>query len=249
MRSVPILVISLTFAPLLSACGDDDSPGAPDGGGEDGAQGGDGGRADASTMCMGDASPATCDYFLQCGCDMGQKCTASTTARMCGPAGTKTAGEACANDGECVAGTTCVLYGGATRCMLFCDDSHPCPMGDACYIRLHNGAIELGYLCGDVCSLRDQDCMFDGQGCYPASQYVPEMEKGICAATGAGMQGAACMTQGDCAEGFICADVDNPPGTSVCAAACDRMDSMPGCGMGTTCKQLQGHTATGVCLP
>jgi hypothetical protein len=239
-------VICVTLA--LGGCGDDD---APAGNGDAGLDGGiDAASADASECAPG-TTPEMCDFFSGCGCDVagGQKCSIGPDNRRCAFAGSGTEWATCADDGECMTGTACVLYPASTdrHCLAFCDDDHPCPTGEICFINIvATGGAELGSACAETCSLLTQDCMFDGLNCHTSPSMVPTAEMGVCVQTGPGMQGDSCMTEA-CAEGFNCI---TPSGSSapICARLCNRANGDADCG-GLTCESLSGHTGTGICLP
>jgi hypothetical protein len=239
------LVAAACFVTSIAACGDDSAPTGVDAGADATATADSG--PDANTVCPNPLPPpAQCDFFLSCGCNTPtEKCSATQTGKGCTNAGTKLAGELCANDTECSAGTVCAMYGGALRCMAYCDDSHTCeqtPLPQACYIKVTANQVQIGSVCGQVCDLRTQDCLYDGQGCYPSTTLLNQMDHGICATAGAGQDGAACTLANDCAEGYTCISSD-----SKCHKFCDRAGGNPMCGTGQTCMALAGHTATGFC--
>lgn len=222
-------------------------------------------KPDAQTLCP-DPLPGACQYFLSCGCavDAGEKCTAGSTGPFCIVAGAKKAWESCADETECESGTTCRYYGGAYRCLQYCDDAHGCPAifsvdgsgeGDeivsyqACYIRMSDTStppVVIAQACGPVCSLLEQDCPYSGQGCIPSSTYVMEAEHGLCVTMGTGGQGAPCSGSSACAPGSLCMPSD---AGMICSRFCARDAAEPACDEGTTCKALTGHTNTGACLP
>lgn len=235
MFSRSLLIVSMTFMSGCGGCGGD-APGLdPDADL----------RPDAASMCP-DPPPAVCDFFLQCGCDPGEKCSRGADGPACVPVGIKPVGEPCGDDTECVAGSVCVNYGGELRCLQYCDDMHACPVGDACFIIVNDEAgAQIGEACGQACSLLAQDCEFDMFGCYAAS-FHPVMEEGVCVLAGAGVSGTVCTSANDCAEGLTC--IEDTGGTgSTCLAYCDRVDSDPGCQAGESCVALADQTQTGVC--
>jgi len=238
----------LGIVALALGCGGGD--GTPGGG--DGGIDADPNGPDAATECPDPAPPpATCDFFLGCGCDVGggEKCTIIAPNRVCTAAGTGLGGTPCVSEADCASGATCATYVGARTCMIFCDDAHPCPTADlACYVRIGDGAEPpniLATVCGQVCSLLDQDCSLPGQACY-TSNSVTEMERGVCVGTGILGQGEACTSSNDCLPGFNCINPGSPD-PSFCAQFCDRQDNDPACAVGT-CTGLPGHTQTGVCV-
>jgi hypothetical protein len=251
MRSLGILVTCVTFG--LVGCGDDSAPG-----GNDGAIDGEAtdGGTDASTSCEPVPAPEMCDFFTGCGCDVagGQKCSIGPESKRCALAGDRAEGELCTDDGQCAAGTGCVVYptgGGDKSCMRFCDASHACPTApseEACYIDIVNTSDQtIGKVCGEVCNLLAQDCDFDGQNCHVFPSVVSTAELGACVAAGPGVQGDSCATD-NCAEGFICI---TPSGSTdpICAELCAHANGNADCGDSLTCSSLAGHTATGICLP
>jgi hypothetical protein len=202
-----------------------------------------GGRPDAPTECP-PTPPPTCDVFLSCGCDPGQKCSSGQSSLECVAAGAKLAGEACAGDDECVPGTVCLSYGGPIICRVFCDDLHPCTADEACYVGVNDRSMThiVAAICGPTCILLAQDCTIAGQSCYPSPDVYPVAEKGTCRPSGAGVQGETCATSSDCATGYVCI---KPNG--ICAKMCARPDGVPACEPQTTCHALSGHTRTGIC--
>lgn len=202
---------------------------------------------DAPTMCPPEP-PLDCDVFLSCGCasDAGQKCSIVSGAHGCRGAGDKLAGEVCEHDPACAPGTLCAPIGKELRCLAFCDDIHPCPDGEACYIRVASTSDPPDRVCGQVCELLQQDCAIDGESCY-SSRRVPIEEHGVCGLAGEGTQGVACKSPNDCSLGFLCVRVPDQD-TFACAQLCDRFVVDAGCPDQTGCGELSGHIRTGVCL-
>ena len=200
--------------------------------------------------CAATDAGAGCDPFLHCGCAEGQKCTAGTVSLECAAAGAKGPGEPCGGDAECARGAICVPFFGVTQCMRFCDATHPCAAGDACYVVVtdrQQPAQPIAEVCGPTCALREQDCATSGLGCYVSEKYCAA-ERGLCLSSGAGAQGATCARMGDCQPGHLCIDPGGP-GTPICAKICGRKDNEPTCDVGTSCRDLPGHIQTGICLP
>lgn len=234
------------MAALAAACGSGSAPPGGDAGIDADTTG-----PDASMMCPEPPPPPSmCDFYLGCGCDMagGQKCTIIGEERVCATAGAGQGGSLCDTEADCAAGTMCITYGGVSSCMIFCDDSHPCPGLDlACYVRVRDAAMNtIASLCGQVCVLLDQDCALPGQACYTSSA-VDQPDRGVCVTAGVLMQDEPCMSSNDCLPGLNCI---NPSGAmqSICAAFCDIIDQDPGCPAGYSCAMLTGHTQTGVCV-
>jgi hypothetical protein len=241
----PLLLLGL---PLWIACGDDAAStvdAAP------------AGAADARVACSSvDARTSCdgvtgCDFFLQCGCGATDKCTVATTGVACAPAGQSPAGAACSTDAECARGTICVPFFGTLQCMQFCDSAHACPTDMACYVNVKDIQDRpAGELCAPSCSLVAQDCPATGTatatGCYVSEKHCT-IDEGICLASGGASQGTPCTKMGDCQKGHLCIDPAGPS-TPMCAKICDRMDGVPSCDVGT-CRELPGHTQTGICLP
>lgn len=238
---VAIAVMAATVVAAGAGCfGDDDAPATADAALPDAYTG-----PDANTSCPAPLpAPAQCDYFLSCGCNTpAQKCSVFTGGKGCVGAGSKAAGQTCADDSECAPGTICASYGGALRCLTFCDPAHACSTGNACYIRVTQMQTEVGRVCGQICDLRAQDCTYDGQGCYPSDAILGQAEKGICVGAGAGAEGATCTLANDCAEGLTCLDSDGK-----CHKLCDLGGAEPKCTTsGQTCKAIKSHTLTGAC--
>jgi hypothetical protein len=201
---------------------------------------------DARTACG--APDAGCDPFLHCGCGTAQKCTAGTVGLECVAAGARTAGQVCGADSECERGTLCVPFLGVTQCLRFCDAAHACPGGEACYVVVADrGQRAVAEACGPTCDLLAQDCPASGLGCF-TSQKECAPERGVCLAPGGGAQGATCASMADCAAGNLCIDPGGPA-PPICAKICGRKGTGPTCTVGTTCRDLPGHTQTGICLP
>ena len=243
-REVPsVCLLALALSAL--ACGDGQTPGSGDAGPPDATLG----PPDAMTTCPAvPPPPSECDFFLGCGCADDQKCTIQNDMRTCTAVGGGVEGAPCAAETDCGETTMCVNWGGELRCRVFCDETHPCEVGWACYLRIVDDATPpnvLARVCAPVCSLLDQDCALPGQGCY-TSDLVTVAENGSCATAGTGVQDDPCERGNDCASGFLCI---NPSGATqaICASICDRVDGEPGCAAGA-CTALPGHTQTGVCL-
>jgi hypothetical protein len=161
--------------------------------------------------------------------------------RDCFQAGPKMPGSICTVETDCEAGSLCAIFGGGSerRCMKYCDDPHPCPTDQACYVPVLEQD-QTVRVCGQVCDLLGQDCEATGQGCYPSAR-VTTMEKGVCALSKGGAEGATCTDANDCGIGLTCLSNDHK-----CHKLCDRNDGNPGCTSGT-CQEIPGHTVTGVC--
>jgi hypothetical protein len=118
MRTTPLLLLL-----ALSACGQ------------------------ATMTPIDSGSNATCDTKMQSACGSGQKCSINLSdgTPHCTTSGSKTAYDACANDGECIAGTTCVntpansMFLGGQVCHPLCDPSTSahlsCTLGGTCEIQ------------------------------------------------------------------------------------------------------------------
>jgi hypothetical protein len=211
----------------------------------------DAGRIDAPDKCPV-TPPPVCDVFLSCGCDPGAKCTVAQTGVACMAAGSNQIGQDCHNDVDCEAGSVCLLYGGATTCIQYCDVLHECKGADqACYVGVNDRSVPpvvVAQVCGPTCSLLDQDCRIAGQACYPSPDVYPVPEKGTCRPSGTLVQGDTCPSSSSCSPGFVCVKRGSSS-ISICAKMCDRQDGVPACGSGTTCGALSDNTQTGICLP
>lgn len=103
-----------------------------------------------------------CDFWPQCGCPAGEKCTYDhlvvgpdeTCEIMCLPAGTDLHGQPCNLEVACAEGTTCVGIDGDYFCRQYCVNDADCPGGDGskCYLMLHTDA-DLFYAEARVCTL------------------------------------------------------------------------------------------------
>jgi hypothetical protein len=201
---------------------------------------------DAATSCAADAG---CDFFLHCGCGESDKCSVGASGASCAAAGAGRAGSTCTVDADCARGTICVPFFGALQCLQFCDRAHRCPSGQDCYVTVtvRDRADQIaGEVCGPTCKLVEQDCAAAGTACYLSDRHCG-IDEGLCLAAGAASQGVACTRMGDCQKGYLCIDPAGPS-TPMCAKICDRRDGMPSCDVGT-CRDLPGHSQTGICLP
>jgi hypothetical protein len=241
-REAPHVGLALAFFAACDSGGG--APSSPDAGPPDAS------GPDAPVACPDPPPPPeACDFFLGCGCDaaMGEKCTVLSDGKLCFAAGTAHEWDPCASEGDCAAGAACIGYAGTNVCMTFCDDAHACPQDESCYVNITDGMMpptQLAEVCGQVCSLLDQDCRFAPQGCYSSTE-IARPEHGLCTSAGTGLQGDPCTRANDCSVGHLC--ITPSGGASICAQLCDRADGNPACGQGS-CQPLNGHTQTGVCL-
>lgn len=236
-RSASLSFLLLAGLAVAACGGADATPSVDAGPGVDAAIFPDSGPCDPET-------PSTeCDLFTGCGCnvDNGQKCTVLTDGRDCGPAGDGVRGDTCVTDNQCAAGTLCADYADARTCMAFCDGAHSCGANSACFVRVTTDEGNEARVCGQICTLLDQNCAGKAQGCYPSPSILPNtMEKGICVDGGQVAVGGDCVAANDCAVGSTCLD------DGKCHQLCDRnVDG--GCPGKTACMPLTGHTTTGIC--
>jgi hypothetical protein len=164
--------------------------------------------------------------------------------RCAPPPGEGADGDLCTADGDC-AGLFCVLEewgwpGG--YCSGYCDASSPCAGGGIC---------ASDDTCNSACET-DTDCregyMCTPEGCLPAPPAPAESADGdACTADSECISGMCyggwpggsctgdCETDADCAEGGICAAVDN-----TCNHACDT---------DADCRDGYGCTEANGCVP
>lgn len=97
--------------------------------------------ADCGESCI----DSVCDFWPQCGCQSGDKCTINDTDdRECLTAGSTPHAQLCAADADCVAGTICVGTSVQDlRCHQFCGSDADCPGsggGGVCIVTLEDSS-------------------------------------------------------------------------------------------------------------
>ncbi len=169
-----------------------------------------------------------CDVFTDSGCPAGDKCTVGTqngTPRdLCFAVAANPVGEGVAcvavSDGSgragdnCAPGLICVDYPGDGRhCRRPCYVRGQCAAGQACVLptatstqRMGEGGIELLSACAvdDGCDPVAQTVCTGGSHCW-LSPPDDVGRVGLCLVNlAAGMSGASCLAQAECAPGFRC---------------------------------------------
>ncbi len=144
----------------------------------------------------------------QCGCSMGDKCTFVGTDIGCASEGTGVHGDTCANDGDCAAGTLCLILGERSACRDFCDTDADCDApGGQCVLELNPNPSTKNW-CTDNCDpVSTVGCT--GGRCELGQDEVTMDWYTVCVGAGAGTQGAACSAIDDCAPGYGCLEVNN----------------------------------------
>jgi len=90
---------------------------------------------------------------------------------------------------------------------------------------------------GDGCSFAAQTGCAVDQTCHPAGVFgLDNSDATLCAAAGAGGQGAGCASIEDCAPGFACIYTSGPAGSTQCLKYCDPAGTP--CPGGLTCFDL-----------
>jgi len=197
----------------------------------------------------------TCDPVKQTGCPTNEECTLGNgNLPVCGPSGTKTVGEICANN--CVAGDLCSTDSpnGVFTCQEFCATDADCkqpavgPAGNTphCIISLEDASELLCSVpCNPVTAAGPSDCQ-TGQTCsYSGTDTIPEVTS--CGTGGAGVNGTSCMAPEDCAGGFAC--ISGAAGTSACRQVCRARQNADCTAAGYACDELPGATMYGICCP
>jgi len=212
--------------------------------------------------CGSGCTDPICDFWPQCGCQAGQKCTLdSADAHACLTAGTTPHSQPCSSDTDCAEGTICVGTSAQDlRCHQFCVADGDCPGaggGGVCIITLvdtNQQEIPGATLCTTDCdpsSTSPVGCPV-GWACH--LQYVDADQNDIpdffftdCAddaGTGTGVGECDNVTQ-FCAPGYFCYTTWGD-----CIRTC-RM-GMSDCPGGTTClgfvdAAIVGTTEYGYC--
>jgi hypothetical protein len=141
-------------------------------------------------------------------------------------------------------------------CEKYCDDDSQCEApGGLCLLTLNDGMggdIAGVTLCTENCDPSSATSCAAGAGCHVARESMGQMRFfTVCSGTGAGMQNAACMDNGDCAPSFGCF---NTGMTEVCLKYC-KVNS-PSCPGAAQCVPVQvnmedvviGSEQYGACL-
>jgi len=213
---------------LTAACGGDDSGDTTDTVTDDTVA--DTGEADAADTTVEDTTEAdttpACNPILQTGCEEGQNCTFSGSAKTpaCAAGGTIAYGEECGGQDACELGVCLSLNDTGYRCYKFCQTVAHCE-GDAQCLSLTDTPYKVCEI-GDIythCDLLLQDCE-GGKGCYPiATEPQP-----VCLPAGSATAGEACSDAAGCIGGNICIN-------QRCKRVCDPSENDP-CGNFTPCS-------------
>ena len=193
----------------------------------------------------------------QCGCAAGEQCSLDAAGRACIPAGNTANGQECVG-AECGPGLLCIkTAANVSTCGKFCDvDSDCVAPGGLCIIGLNDGAgnpIPGVTMCTENCDpTTNIGCPAAGTACEVAQESAGQMRfLTHCTASGAGQQGAICVTGADCAPKFSCFNTNNPAAVK-CLKNC-KASAPNGCPAGTTClffmtPELVGNEEYGACL-
>jgi len=185
---------------------------------------------------------ATCGATKTCGllCSDGQPAVG-----MCYTAGAGKAGDACASNNDCAAGSQCFTFsavGCSVRtCLRFCDHNDAaCGEPNAfCNVPIHCGTTSPDFA---VCS-RPCDPTGSGTvGCATGlSCFVYDGETTDCACAGLGDVGASCTQNSGCRTGLSCVV---QTGSATSSGACRPVCSLasPSCPSGTTCHAFNSST-------
>jgi hypothetical protein len=176
----------------------------------------------------------------QCGCGGGEQCgLAPSAGRACVPEGDVPWKELCGQSAACEPGGLCVTVGSTSMCAKACDDDAQCGgPGGLCIRELgdgNGGSIPDVLLCTESCDpSTSAGCPAKGTGCQVGRE---EAGQGrfftVCAASGAGKQGASCMSNADCAPSFGCfSDGISKQCMKNCKVA------SPSCPAGTQCYEI-----------
>jgi hypothetical protein len=203
-----------------------------------GGAGGLGGAGGGGGMC--DESPCKL-VDPQCGCAADEQCglDPSDGSVTCVDAGDIPWKELCPPGTECEPGHICVTVTGISLCGKFCDDDSQCGgPGGICIRALNDGngdPIPGAVLCTESCDpSTSMGCPGAGTSCQLGREDMGQMRFfTLCLASGAGMQGAACMGNVDCAPSFGCF---NDGVSDMCLKYCKV--ASPSCPAGTQCAAI-----------
>ncbi len=193
----------------------------------------------------------------QCGCAAGQQCTVDSTGVTCGTTGNTGLGQVCTGP-DCAAGLLCVNTAPTvSTCSRFCDSDSDCTApGGLCIIGLNDSnmmPIPGVSLCTENCDpTTNTGCPAAGTACEVAQESKGQMRfLTHCTGSGAGQQGATCVTGADCAPTFGCFNTTNPTAVK-CLKNC-KASAPNACPAGTKClffatPELVGNEEYGACL-
>jgi hypothetical protein len=212
------------------------SGGTSGGGTSGGGTGGSVSTGGTGGTCTPPVPGGLCDPVSQCGCASTQNCDVqgSTGFTSCGPAGPRSADQACATETDCSKGTSCV----SAACKPFCNVDADCPNNGHC-VQVYMGVPVPGWhACLAGCELQNPSARCGaGTTCLVV---LPGMTDCVGNA-GSGIGPASCSTgvPEACAPGYGC----RPDGT--CAQWCRA--GMTDCPSGQSCDTtLLGETVDGV---
>jgi hypothetical protein len=160
-----------------------------------------------------------CEYLpgKQCNCEVGENCGVSneaTGAASCINTGNLPAGQKCANDGACAAGTWCDHF--TSTCQEICEVVGTCNKGAVCLAASNEAlsAIIPGLrICTSNCDpLTAVPCGTNATCQFDASDAVLGFD---CFASGLKKEGEVCTRARDCGKGLTC--VNGTP-----SATCER---------------------------
>ena len=206
----------------------------------------DGGTAsdagESQLVCNPYAAAATCGAAKTCGllCSAGQPAVG-----MCYAAGPGKAGDACASNSDCGAGSQCFTFSAVgcpvSTCLRFCDHNDAaCGETNAfCNVPIHCGTTSPDFAaCSRPCDPTGSGTV----GCAPGlSCFVYDGETTDCACAGLGDVGASCTNNAGCRTGLSCVV---PTGSGLNPGACRPVCLLtsPSCPSNTTCHAFNGSS-------
>ena len=175
-----------------------------------------------------------CNFVNHDTCSSSQACV-SPTAPHCAAAGTKTAGEACTLDNDCIRDAICLGADGNKTCLTRCDLAKPTCTGDLECIQATVVSTDDGF---GVCTTLACN-PFDGTGCPSGERCIAGALPYCTAVVGVGGGGQTCAVAEACKSGSICA-TDADVGDRRCLALCSvtNAPSVPACGEDFSCQGL-----------
>ena len=231
--------------------------------GSGGASTGSGPTSTGSTTTSTSSGPVCAEdpcklTVPQCGCPAGEQCSINGSTRACVPSGNTPNGQPCAS-AECSPGLLCASTGPnvTSTCTKFCDGDADCVApGGLCIIGLNDAnqnPLPGVTLCTENCDpTTNIGCPAAGTSCVVGQEQGGQMRFFTrCLGSGAGHQGATCVSNVDCAPKFGCFTTTNPAAVK-CLKNC-KVSAPNGCPAGTKCTffqpaELVGAEEYGACL-
>jgi hypothetical protein len=185
------------------------------------------------------------DPVAECGPDMACDLTSNTCATATGDAAED---DLCTSTSDCVAGLVCV--GGRCRAMCDATTGEGCAADRLCVV----AADPIPGLCLVPCELAFGVCNLPGDACKRVIVLDGEVDSACVSNPGFGANGDACLSDPDCAPGYLCteAGLHTLPcaneAASCCAPVCDTLE-LPCFGTEPACYLLgiPGQDNTGFC--